>query len=187
MLLQKTDTLPFDIVNMSLDDLPEVMSIECKSYSSPWPESTYRQELLNDRACFTLVKYQGHILGYSGLWHLADEIHIGTLVARPEVRRCGIGELLLVKAITHAYECMVNTVTLEVRPSNMPARNLYTKYGFEIKGRRLSYYADSGEDALIMTTPSLRSQTYRDRFQLLSDTLFDRMSSFRLDGFCMLA
>jgi len=39
---------------------------------------------------------------------------------------------------------------LEVRPSNLAALNLYAKFGLKSVGRRKGYYADNGEDALIM-------------------------------------
>lgn len=41
-------------------------------------------------------------------------------------------------------------MTLEVRVSNEPAKNLYRKLGFEPSGVRPGYYSDNGEDALIM-------------------------------------
>jgi ribosomal-protein-alanine N-acetyltransferase len=40
--------------------------------------------------------------------------------------------------------------TLEVRPSNPAAIALYERFGFVSAGTRPRYYADTGEDALIM-------------------------------------
>ena len=41
-------------------------------------------------------------------------------------------------------------MTLEVRVSNRPAQSLYKRLGFAIAGIRKGYYADTGEDAMIM-------------------------------------
>jgi len=172
---------PFTIMDMTLDDLPKVMCMERVSYSLPWPEVVYRRELSNDRAYFNLVKYQDKIIGYSGVWHMVDEVHVGTIVSHPDFRRRGIGELLLVAIIKRAYLLLAKTVTLEVRPSNRPAQNLYTKYGFEVLGRRKWYYPDTGEDAIIMTTPPLASQQYQALLKSLTGNLFDRLASFNLD------
>jgi ribosomal-protein-alanine N-acetyltransferase len=175
--------IPFSIIKMTLDDLPEVLAIEKAAYSAPWSEEVYRQELRNERAYFDLVKYRGKIVGYSGMWHLASEVHIGTLATHPLARRKGIGELLLLNIIKRARELASKRVTLEVRPSNQAARKLYTKYGFQEVGRRKGYYPDTREDAIIMATPSIASKAYQDLFQTLADKLFDRLTYFRLDEF----
>ena len=44
---------------------------------------------------------------------------------------------------------------LEVRASNEAAQDMYRKFGFEISGRRVKYYKDNGEDAILMTLESL--------------------------------
>jgi ribosomal-protein-alanine N-acetyltransferase len=46
-------------------------------------------------------------------------------------------------------------MTLEVRVGNEPAQRLYRSFGFNVTGRRVAYYSDDGEDALVMTTPDL--------------------------------
>lgn len=173
--------IPLSIIEMTLDDLPEVMAIEKVAYSAPWSEAVYRQELRNERAYFDLVKYRGKILGYSGMWYLANEVHIGTLATHPVARRKGIGELLLLNIIDRAHKLASKRVTLEVRPSNQAARKLYTKYGFREVGQRKGYYPDTGEDAIIMATPPIASKTSQVLFQSLANKLFDRLIGFRLD------
>lgn len=173
--------VPLKIIKMTLNDLPEVMIIERMAYRAPWPEDAYRQELCNEQAYFELVKYRGKIIGYSGTWYMAGEAHIGTIVSHPLVRRKGIGELLLVSIISRAYKLSVNVATLEVRPSNQPARSLYTKYGFQEVDRHKRYYPDTGEDAIIMTTPPVVSHAYRALFQALTGKLFNRLIVFNLD------
>ena len=46
-------------------------------------------------------------------------------------------------------------MTLEVRPSNAPARALYAHYAFRQVGVRKKYYQDNGEDALILWNTKL--------------------------------
>jgi [ribosomal protein S18]-alanine N-acetyltransferase len=48
-----------------------------------------------------------------------------------------------------------------VRVSNEPAQALYRSFGFVVSGRRVAYYSDDGEDALVMTTPDLASPAMR--------------------------
>ena len=49
-----------------------------------------------------------------------------------------------------AKESNAERITLEVRASNIAARKLYKKLGFKDVGIRKGYYADTGEDAVIM-------------------------------------
>ena len=174
--------LPFTLHLMTLEDLPAVMLLEQAAYSAPWPEAAYRQALSNDQALFVLLRYQGKIVGYSGMWHLEDAAHVGTIVSHSAARRKGVGELLLVIILQQARTLPVDVVTLEVRPSNEAAKGLYAKYGFVLAGRRRNYYPDTGEDGLIMTTPSLELATYQAFLQSLEAGLVERLVSFHVDG-----
>ena len=91
------------------------------------------------------------VAGFVGMWRVADEAHIVAIGARTEYRGLGLGELMLMAAMGRALGTQAAMVTLEVRVSNRPARNLYEKYGFTERGVRKGYYSDNREDALIMT------------------------------------
>lgn len=174
--------IPITLQPMTIEDLPNVMAIENSAYAVPWPEASYRQELLHgNRSYFDLAKYRGKIIGYSGMWHFVDEVHLGTIVTHPKAQKMGVGEFLLVNVINRALRLSANVVTLEVRPTNTAARALYTKYGFEEVGHRKHYYRDR-EDALIMTTPVVNSEAYQALFQPLATALFLRLAGFRLDS-----
>lgn len=111
-----------------------------------------------------------YVTGLVGLWFVLDEAHVVIIGIRPGDRRKGIGELLLIAALKAATEHGSRVVTLEVRGSNAAARALYRKYGFREVGVRKRYYADNSEDAVIMTTPPIQSDEYRERFlELVSD------------------
>jgi len=73
----------------------------------------------------------------------------------------GLGEVLLIAALEAAVEAQQDEVTLEYRISNGAARALYDKYGFAQVGVRARYYTDNDEDAVLMTTPPLRSSEFR--------------------------
>ncbi len=102
------------------------------------------------------------IVGFVGLWYMVDEAHIVSIGVRSEYRGLGLGEMLLISAIEQAIEMESRVVTLEVRVSNYVAQNLYKKYSFTERGVRRGYYSDNREDALIMTTEPIRSDTYRN-------------------------
>lgn len=107
------------------------------------------------------------IAGFLGSWYTGDEAHIVSVGVRRDYRAMGIGELLLIAAVRQAIKHDATAVTLEVRPSNHVARDLYFKYGFEDRGLRKRYYSDNREDAIIMTTAPFRSDSFIERFESL--------------------
>ena len=104
------------------------------------------------------------IAGFVGAWDMAGSAHIVTICVRRSHRGQGVGELLLLGAIERAVARGATEVTLEVRPSNVVARNLYRKYGFTDRGVRKSYYSDNREDAVIMTTDPVQETPFAERF-----------------------
>lgn len=63
--------------------------------------------------------------------------------------KIGIGSRLLEELIKKAEENST-LITLEVNTENLPAVNLYKKFGFKILGTRKKYY-NNKFDAYIMT------------------------------------
>jgi ribosomal-protein-alanine N-acetyltransferase len=149
---------------MKVEDLPAVHVIERESFSTPWPAHAYRNELETNRLAHYIVARCGdEIVGFAGMWLLVDEAHVTTFATRRAWRRQGIGERLLLALLDLSAARGAHEATLEVRPSNMPARRLYEKYGFKNVGVRTRYYSDNNEDALIMTTDSLDGRSMRER------------------------
>lgn len=114
------------------------------------------------------------IAGFLGLWFMVDEAHIVTVAVRPDLRRRGIGELLVAEALELARARGCAFVTLECRVSNFSAQQLYFKYGFVRAGIRKRYYTDNGEDALIMTTPPFTDPAFHARLHELRQQFTER-------------
>lgn len=115
------------------------------------------------------------LIGYGGLWVTLDEGHITVIAVDPAYRQRGVGELLLNSLIDAALEMNATALTLEVRESNIAAQQLYLKYGFTPAGRRVRYYTDNGEDALIMWTGQMTSLAYQTRLRDLRQQLYRRL------------
>ena len=103
-----------------------------------------------------------YIAGFVGLWFVVNEAHVIVIGLREVDRRKGVGELLFISALEQALANNSKVVTLEVRRSNDVAIELYRKYGFQKVGLRIRYYSDNGEDAVIMTTPPIQSDDFKD-------------------------
>lgn len=144
------------IVPMTRDDLDRVVAIERASFPTAWRREAYERELLNANARYLVAKLGGEVVGYAGMWAIMDEAHITTLAVATPYRRRGIGERLLVALLQSAEDAGAGMVTLEVRASNEAARALYERYGFEAVAYMGGYYADTGEEAVVMWLKPLR-------------------------------
>ena len=143
-------------------DLDRVVALERTTFPSPWTRGMFIDELLQgrSRAWFVADSPWG-LLGYGGLMEVEGEGHILNLAVRADARGQGVGSALLMALFDEALRRGLDRLTLEVRPSNAAARAMYEAAGFSEEGRRPSYYADSGEDALIMWTGPLTSEPMR--------------------------
>lgn len=143
---------------LSVGDLPEVSQIERVSFTAPWPTSAYVTELTSNRlARYVGARKGGRLIGFGGIWLMVDEAHITTMAVLPAHRRTGVATALLLELLQEARRGGARVATLDVRVSNDDAQRLYVAFGFVEAGRRIRYYDDNGEDALVMTTAELES------------------------------
>ncbi|MDH3296778.1 MAG: ribosomal protein S18-alanine N-acetyltransferase [Gemmatimonadota bacterium] len=135
---------------MVLSDLPDVVRIENRSFSTPWQEATFRGLLRRRSAALLAAEDAGRLVGYAVLWFAANEAELGDIAVLPEARRRGLGRWILEGALRAARDRGAEEVYLEVREANVEARRLYEKAGFETIGTRPSYYSSPVEDAILM-------------------------------------
>ena len=90
------------------------------------------------------------VVAFCNYWLVADELHILNVAVHPDERRRGHAARLVRHILDEASRNKAHVVSLEVRVSNQAAADLYRKFGFREVGRRPKYYADNGEDALLM-------------------------------------
>jgi ribosomal-protein-alanine N-acetyltransferase len=146
-----TTKTQFSIRNMDISDLPEVMKIDSLSFPAPWTKEVYEQELLkNDFAHYFVIVHENEIAGYVGIWIVFDDAQITNIAVAPHYRGKGIGEKLFGFALTYSFQLGAQKLSLEVRPSNYVAKNMYKKFGLKEGGIRKNYYPDNGEDAIVM-------------------------------------
>ena len=149
----------FHIRRMTVEDVPAVAELDRISFSLPWTERSFQFEVSSNPASRCWVAEQGgQIIGVVVAWLLLDEVHIATIATHPEFRRQGIAQALLAHVLKLGAKDGALSSFLEVRASNLAAQAMYHKFGYEETGRRLRYYKDNGEDAILMTLEGLNVQ-----------------------------
>jgi ribosomal-protein-alanine N-acetyltransferase len=114
------------------------------------------------------------LIGLGCLWAILEEAHITILAIDPRFQGRGLGQALLWALLKSACDRQLERATLEVRASNLVALSLYKKFGFKEAGRRKRYYADTGEDAVIMWRSGIEKPEFQ---QYLAVEKVDRSRS----------
>ncbi|WP_168210973.1 ribosomal protein S18-alanine N-acetyltransferase [Persicimonas caeni] len=133
------------------DDLEAILAIEETAHPTPWIAEVFEREMALDWSYLWLFERGNKAVGFLVFWVIHDEVHILNVAVDPACRRQGIATAVLVYLVEIAEEHASSFVTLEVREHNQAAIALYESLGFEIIGKREQYYADTGEDAFIMS------------------------------------
>jgi ribosomal-protein-alanine N-acetyltransferase len=177
-----TPPYPYQLRPMELADSQDVLEIEAQAFPTPMKASLLKHELTENRIAHYQVLLRSpedapsQMVGYSGYWMIADEIHISTIAVAPAWRGRGLGELLLLNMLLMGNQQAAQMATLEVRQGNLVAQALYSKYRFEVVGERRRYYHDTGEDALLMTAAPFDAAYYQD-LEKKRARLFARLKS----------
>ena len=141
------------IRRLSHADLSQVVAIERRAFSAPWSMSMFVLELSKAANVCLAARVADaaateDIVGYLICSRYEAVWHVMNVAVDPVHRRHGIATRLLRELIGVLGEDA--RLTLEVRISNRGAIALYEAFGFLAAGVRRRYYADNGEDALIM-------------------------------------
>ena len=152
---------------MSEDALDAVHAVETTAYAHPW---NHRHFLDSLRSGYPAVMLLGEplpgdaglptvpggevLIGYLVAMPGVDEVHLLNITVAPVHQHQGWARLMLDALVTWSRGQGANTLWLEVRQSNAPARRLYERYGFRQVGVRRGYYPVSSferEDAIVMS------------------------------------
>jgi len=152
------------IAAMRRRQLRSVVRIEEECYPRPWSATLFLSELAQRSSRrYTVATIGPLVVGYCGLMLVGDEGHVTTLTVDPVWQHRGVGTLLLLDAARGAVALGVRHMTLEVRASNNSAQVLYRRFGFAPAGVRRNYYAETGEDAIVMWVHDVDSESYAQR------------------------
>jgi len=138
-----------EIRRLTYADLPQVVAIERRAFPTPWSLAMFVLELSKASGICLAAFVEGELAGYLVCSRFDTVWHIMNVAVDPDRHRHGIASTLLVRLFERVDDPDAQ-YTLEVRRSNTGAIALYDRFRFRGAGVRRRYYADNGEDALIM-------------------------------------
>ncbi len=149
----------YSLIRLGGEDAGAVARLEGMCFSTAWSEELYRDvftaahPLNADFAAFSAFGLRGpdgELAAFITVAVGPGELEIYNIAVRPDLRQTGLGKTLLSGVLERAGRHGIGRAVLEVRVGNTPALGLYRSLGFSECGRRKAYYADTGEDALVL-------------------------------------
>jgi ribosomal-protein-alanine N-acetyltransferase len=137
---------------MQAGDIDAVWEMEKSVFPYPWSRANFADSLASGYDAW-LLRDGDRMIGYFLVMYALDEAHLLDVAVAGDRQRAGLGRHLLDRIVLRARAQGMESILLEVRPSNERAVHVYKKYGFAEIGRRKGYYpAHEGqrEDAIVM-------------------------------------
>jgi [ribosomal protein S18]-alanine N-acetyltransferase len=152
-------------------DLDAIFALERATDNAPhWPPAAYAAILgdASPQRCLVVAYLDEALAGFAvGLLSPAPPdsaertAELESVVVAGSARRKGIGRALCSAVIDWCRSQRASEIILEVRASSAAAIALYAALGFLQAGRRLRYYRDPEDDALVMNL-QIRPRGSRD-------------------------
>jgi ribosomal-protein-alanine N-acetyltransferase len=131
-----------------LNDVPRILALERESpHAAHWAAHQY--ERLIGVGIVLVAEAAGQLCAFICAQLVASDWEIENVLVGNEFLRTGIGSRLVQELVQRARREGVSAILLEVRESNLAARQLYRKHDFHEVGRRRNYYAQPVEDAIL--------------------------------------
>lgn len=141
---------------MTLDDIPHVLSIQSETGLSFWSETDYSREIGQTDSIGLSAEVDSVVAGFIVIRLLAGdgndfrEAEILNFAVSKKFQRNGVGSRIFYEATRQLKELKIDELWLEVRESNFSAINFYRRHGFEPMSTRRNYFTDPTENAIIM-------------------------------------
>lgn len=147
---------------MAQADLTAVAKIE-QQQSSAWSVAAVEEELWRQDGIALVICSEMIVVGWGCCRYSEGEAELLKIAVTSSLRRCGLGSILMDNFLSILRRFKVNDLFLEVRSRNHPALLFYFQRGFTEVGRRINYYKEPADDALV-----LRREAYVSESEIFS-------------------
>lgn len=130
-----------------IKDLNQLKKLEGECFDKNIREN-FEFVLSNDNYVYFVNEEQNNIIAYVGASISYEQGDILSICVDSTLRNKGIASSILKYLIEYLKDKKVNQLFLEVEEENLPAVNLYKKFGFKEINKRKNYYGN--KTAIIM-------------------------------------
>lgn len=125
-----------------MQDIPQLATLDQAAFDTPWQMSVYdlRQAYRIASSC-TVAIHDDAIIGFQISTFFFDGAHLARLAVHPTAQGRGVGSALLRDLLERYTRRGIPMMTVNTQESNLQSRRLYQRYGFELNGYNLPYWA----------------------------------------------
>lgn len=133
-------------------DIKAFAALDARCFGHAWSEASFKGELDGSKKSFYVAaeNSKGELIGFAGAAYVVDEGEVNRVAVHPLYRGRGIADHMMDMLIESSEADGIASLMLEVREANRSAIALYKAHGFKVEGKRDGYYAETGENALLM-------------------------------------
>lgn len=139
-----------EIVEFAPRHVSAAAEIEKLCFSEPWSEESLALPATGEYGWGMACEVDGVLVAYACMVSVLDEGEIVNVATHPDYRRRGYARAVLGALLEEAQNDGIETISLEVRESNLAAQALYASFNFIPVGKRKDFYSKPREDAIIM-------------------------------------
>ena len=139
----------FVIRRMEEGDVSQIAEIELESPSA-WSVDQIKSELFIPAGITLVVAKNNSCIGWCCGRITGDEAELFKIAVSSEFKRQGLASELFMKFQTVLKERAVRKLFLEVRAENNEALSFYHHHGMKSVGKRINYYREPTDDAVVM-------------------------------------
>jgi [ribosomal protein S18]-alanine N-acetyltransferase len=142
------ENLPLPIRLATPADLAAILALaQSAPTAAHWSPDQHRAALSDPSRLTLIIEENSQAAGFLVARSIDAEWELEDIVVTASAQRRGLGTQLLNEFLNLARHAQ--SIFLEVRESNLPARRLYEKHGFAQSGRRTNYYHSPAEAAIV--------------------------------------
>ena len=120
-----------------------------RQVSSPWNISLIEAELAHARSFSLAAIVKEEMVGWCCCRYVRDEAELLKISVAERWRHRSVATLMLAALEEQLRAVDTCCLYLEVRAENQPAISFYLRSGFTVTGRRINYYSQPRDDALM--------------------------------------
>ena len=139
-------------------DAASLAGLEARTFPDAWDEAAFLAAFARPPFAAFGIRQESGLAAYATFHFLGEEFEVINIAVDPDLRSRGLASRLFGHVLQQADKAGMNQGYLEVRAGNVPAKKLYLRHGFAVVGVRKRYYADTGEDALVMVRTAGQEQ-----------------------------